>query len=135
MSDPAVIEELRLNKFKSFYDAAFPLRDLTLLIGRNGSGKSNIVDAVEVLSKLALGEDLRDSIDGGRREGATVTSALGRSSRSESSRLRIAFSWMARMPSVLRGGSWRIRERSGCSSCAHVASVSGRWRWKTSRGR
>ncbi len=72
MSDPAVIEELRLTKFKSFYDAVLPLRDLTLLIGRNGSGKSNIVDAVEVLSKLALGEDIRDSIDGGRREGATV---------------------------------------------------------------
>jgi predicted ATPase len=72
MTAPAVIEELRLTKFKSFYDAVLPLRDLTLLIGRNGSGKSNVLDALEVLSKLALGEDTRDSIDGGRREGAAV---------------------------------------------------------------
>jgi predicted ATPase len=72
MTAPAVIEELRLIKFKSFYDAVLPLRDLTLLIGRNGSGKSNVLDALEVLSKLALGEDIRDSIEGGRREGAAV---------------------------------------------------------------
>lgn len=72
MTAPAVIEELRLTKFKSFYDAALPLCDLTLLIGRNGSGKSNVLDALEVLSKLALGEDIRDSIEGGRREGAAV---------------------------------------------------------------
>lgn len=66
------LEELRLTRFKSFRDAALPLRDLTLLIGRNGSGKSNALDALHVLSRLADGEDLREAIDGNRREGQEV---------------------------------------------------------------
>lgn len=64
----SVIEELRLSSFKSFRDARVRLSDLTLLIGRNGSGKSNALDALEVLSRLATGEDVRDVLDGGRRD-------------------------------------------------------------------
>jgi len=69
MADSPYIEELRLKRFKSFRDATLPLRDLTLLIGRNGSGKSNALDALHVLSRLAEGEDLREAVDGSRREG------------------------------------------------------------------
>ena len=43
-----------------------PLGPLTLLVGRNGSGKSNVLDALAVLSALASGADLRDALDGGR---------------------------------------------------------------------
>jgi predicted ATPase len=64
----SVIEELRLGAFKSFRDAKVQLSDLTLLIGRNGSGKSNLLDALEVLSRLATGDDVRDVLDGGRRD-------------------------------------------------------------------
>lgn len=66
------LEQLRLTRFKSFRDATLPLRDLTLLIGRNGGGKSNVLDALHVLSRLAEGEDLREAIDGSRREGQGV---------------------------------------------------------------
>jgi energy-coupling factor transporter ATP-binding protein EcfA2 len=66
------LEELRLTSFKSFHDATLPLHDLTLLIGRNGGGKSNVLDALHVLSRLAEGEDLREAIDGSRREGQGV---------------------------------------------------------------
>ncbi len=66
------IEQVRLTRFKSFRDAVLPLRDLTLLIGRNGSGKSNAIDGLHVLSRLADGEDLREAIDGNRREGQEV---------------------------------------------------------------
>jgi len=72
MADSPYIEELRLQRFKSFRDGVLPLRDLTLLIGRNGSGKSNALDALHVLSRLAEGEDLREAIDGSRREGQEV---------------------------------------------------------------
>lgn len=65
-SSPAFLEELRLTSFKSFRDAVLPLGDLTLLIGRNGSGKSNALEALETLALLAQGEDIRDSIDGSR---------------------------------------------------------------------
>ncbi|MEV7779697.1 AAA family ATPase [Kitasatospora sp. NPDC088351] len=47
--------EVRLTAFKTFHDAVLPLTPLTLLIGRNSSGKSNALDALEVLSRLAQG--------------------------------------------------------------------------------
>ncbi len=72
MTPSPYIEELRLTRFKSFRDAVLPLRDLTLLVGRNGSGKSNAIDGLQVLAKLALGEDIRDAIEGSRREGSEV---------------------------------------------------------------
>src|SRR6201986_2273949 len=62
----AFLAELRLAAFKSFRDAKLPLGDLTLLIGRNGSGKSNALEGLEALTLLAQGEDIRDSIDGSR---------------------------------------------------------------------
>ena len=47
-------------------DTEVPLGTLTLLVGRNGSGKSNVLDALAVLSALASGATLRDALDGGR---------------------------------------------------------------------
>jgi len=64
--EPSFVEEVRLTSFKSFQDARLPLTDLTLLVGRNGGGKSNALDGLWVLSRLALGEDIRDTLDGGR---------------------------------------------------------------------
>lgn len=62
------ITGLRLTAFKSYQDAELPLAPLTVLIGRNGSGKSNALDALEVLSRLAQGEEVRDALDGNRRD-------------------------------------------------------------------
>ncbi len=72
MTRSPFLEELRLTSFKSFCDAKLSLRNLTLLIGRNGSGKFNAIDALHVLSRLADGDDLREAIDGNRREGSEV---------------------------------------------------------------
>ena len=59
--------EFRLPAFKSVRDARFPLQQyLTLLVGRNGSGKSNVLDGLAVLSALASGATIRDALDGGR---------------------------------------------------------------------
>lgn len=69
---PAYLEELRLKGFKSFTDARLPLGDLTLLIGRNGSGKSNALEALETLALLATGDDIRDAIDGSRVSGSPI---------------------------------------------------------------
>lgn len=60
------LTELRLPLFKSVKNARVSLGPLTLLVGRNGSGKSNIIDALAVLSVLATGNNLRDALDGGR---------------------------------------------------------------------
>ncbi|MFR9726520.1 AAA family ATPase [Streptomyces sp. MS19] len=63
------MEEVRLTSFKSFTGQCLPLHDLTVVIGRNGSGKSNALDGLMVLSRLALGEPVRDALDGPRSGG------------------------------------------------------------------
>ena len=68
----ARVTELNLIAFKSFRNEVLPLGDMTLLIGRNSSGKSNALDGLEVLARLAEGEDLIDALDGRRREIGSV---------------------------------------------------------------
>src|SRR5438093_6687189 len=75
--EPSVIEELRLTAFKSFRDAVLPLDDLTLVVGRNGSGKSNALDGLWAFARLAEGEDIRDALDGGREGPAVRGGAAG----------------------------------------------------------
>ncbi|GGM19344.1 AAA family ATPase [Nakamurella endophytica] len=61
---PAELLELRLPAFKSVRDGRVRLGPLTLIVGRNGSGKSNVLDALAVLSSLSAGLDLREALDG-----------------------------------------------------------------------
>lgn len=64
---PAVrptVEELRLTSFKSYRRATLPLGPLTVLHGPSGVGKSNALDALAVLSRLALGKEIGPSLDG-----------------------------------------------------------------------
>lgn len=62
----ARLTHLRLPAFKSVLGARVHLDPLTLLVGRNGSGKSNVIDAMAVLSALASGAPIREALDGGR---------------------------------------------------------------------
>ncbi|MDQ3379948.1 MAG: ATP-binding protein [Actinomycetota bacterium] len=75
--EPSVIEEIRLANFKSFRDAVLPLDAFTLLVGRNGSGKSNALDGLWTLARLASGEDIRDALDGGREGPAVRGGVIG----------------------------------------------------------
>lgn len=68
----AKLSEIRLTAFKSFRKEVLPVDDVTVLTGRNSSGKSNALDGIEVLSRLANGEELADALDGRRREGGPV---------------------------------------------------------------
>lgn len=68
----AELVELRLTAFKSFRDAVLPLGNVTFLTGRNSSGKSNALDGLDVLSRIAGGEDLTDALDGRRRQSGMV---------------------------------------------------------------
>ncbi|MPY92867.1 MAG: AAA family ATPase [Acidimicrobiia bacterium] len=82
--EPTTIEEIRLTRFKTFRGAVLPLGPLTLLVGRNGSGKSNALDGLAVLSRLAGGVDVRDALDG--RDGPQIRGgALGAPPFGESS--------------------------------------------------
>lgn len=71
MSAPRVTA-IKLQAFKSFHSEVMPLDRATILTGRNSSGKSNALDAIEVLGRLAAGEDIGDALDGRRREGGAV---------------------------------------------------------------
>jgi AAA domain, putative AbiEii toxin, Type IV TA system len=75
--EPSVIEEVRLTSFKSFRNSVLPLEPFTLLVGRNGSGKSNALDGLWTLSRLASGEDIRDALDGGREGPAVRGGVIG----------------------------------------------------------
>jgi len=73
----SILEEVRLTAFKNFSGATLPIEELTLLVGRNGSGKSNALDGLWVLSRLAQGDDVRDALDGGRDGPAVRGGAAG----------------------------------------------------------
>ncbi|MDT0378162.1 ATP-binding protein [Streptomyces sp. DSM 42041] len=75
MTAPA-IAEVRLTAFKSFRGEAFRLAPLTVLIGRNSSGKSNALDGLEVLSRLARGEDIAEALESRRGPDGPVRGGL-----------------------------------------------------------
>ncbi|HYO64504.1 MAG TPA: ATP-binding protein [Archangium sp.] len=55
-----MLVELYVHGFKSFREARLPLADLTVLIGANASGKSNLLEALQLLSWLAHGRRLNE---------------------------------------------------------------------------
>ncbi|MEB4591853.1 AAA family ATPase [Candidatus Thiothrix sp. Deng01] len=63
-----MITELRLENWKSFGEATLYIDPLTILIGTNASGKSNVLDALQFLQRIASGVKAKDafgSIRGG----------------------------------------------------------------------
>jgi predicted ATPase len=56
------VEELRLRNFRAFESARLPLSDLTFLVGRNGAGKSSLLDALDLLRE-AVSDNLENALD------------------------------------------------------------------------
>jgi predicted ATPase len=54
------LQRIRIWNFKSYAEATLPLAPLTLLVGANASGKSNAIEALQMLSWLARGRRLDD---------------------------------------------------------------------------
>ncbi len=65
-----MIKRLRLERFKNFKDATLDLGPLTLLVGANASGKSNLRDAFRFLHGLSRGYTLAEIIGEKWVEGA-----------------------------------------------------------------
>ncbi|MCK5872165.1 MAG: AAA family ATPase, partial [Methylococcales bacterium] len=63
--------------FKNFADVEIDLsKPMTLLIGRNGSGKSNLIEGVELLAELIKGRLIDDISDLGRRSKFEIRGGL-----------------------------------------------------------
>lgn len=68
-----MLKKIILENWKSFRYAELPLDPLTILIGTNASGKSNVVEALEFLRRIAQGENIETALAGDK----TLTSIRG----------------------------------------------------------
>ncbi len=59
-----MIKELRLKNWKSFQEAVLNIDPLTIIIGNNASGKSNTLEALLFLHRIASGNDIFHAING-----------------------------------------------------------------------
>ncbi|WP_419163024.1 AAA family ATPase [Candidatus Palauibacter sp.] len=114
----------RFENFKSFRDARIDLlrRPLTILIGPNGSGKTNALDAIEVLSTIASGRHLHEIADLGRRAALNVRGGLQACVRHGSETFG-----HARLPEMIRvfppRGVWAITTSRPCRTTADDMNV------------
>lgn len=77
-----MLTSLRLKNWKSFADSILYIDPLTIIIGMNASGKSNILDALLFLQRIASGASVASAISGD----ATLAS------------LRGGLEWCAKLP-------------------------------------
>jgi predicted ATPase len=73
--DVPALTSVRVTAFKSYKDQQFPVEPLTLLVGGNGSGKSNALDALALLALLADERDVND-VERGDHEVAGLRGGL-----------------------------------------------------------
>jgi len=73
-----MLKEIQLTNFKSFGSDAKPIRfsPVTILVGANGSGKSNLLDAIRFLQGLGAGFTLSEIFSGKYAGGREVAPGL-----------------------------------------------------------
>ena len=59
-----MLKEIKFLNWKSFEDATLFIDPLTVLIGTNASGKSNIIDGIAFLNRIIQGKELQGALDG-----------------------------------------------------------------------
>jgi hypothetical protein len=93
-----MLQSLQLEDFKSFHDEKILLSRLTLLIGANASGKSNIFDAIRFLQGVGLGlpfaDVLRGRWEGGRELWPGIRGGAAEIARSGADLFGIASGWV-----------------------------------------
>jgi predicted ATPase len=72
-----MLQSIQIQNFKSFREATLPLTPLTVLIGANASGKSNAIEAMQLLSWLASGRRVGDLLLSIREQELSVRGTLG----------------------------------------------------------
>lgn len=59
-----MLRRLQVRGFKSLADVTVEFPRLSVLFGPNSAGKSNLLDAIQALSRIATNRTLRDALDG-----------------------------------------------------------------------
>jgi len=67
-----MLKKLKIERFKNFREAELNLGNLTLLVGTNASGKSNIRDAFRFLHGISRGYSLPEIIGEKWVEGGVI---------------------------------------------------------------
>jgi energy-coupling factor transporter ATP-binding protein EcfA2 len=73
-----MLTALTVENFKSYRQAELPLAELTVLIGANASGKSNLIEALQFLSWLARGRRLSEILYALKERQLDVRGPIGR---------------------------------------------------------
>ena len=58
-----MLRRIRIKDYKSLVDVDFSLSPLTVLFGPNAAGKSNLLDALQLLSRVATSRTLKEAFD------------------------------------------------------------------------
>src|SRR5581483_7002379 len=56
-----MLKRIKIQGYKSLVDVETELQPLTVLFGPNAAGKSNFLDALQLLSRIATSTNLRDA--------------------------------------------------------------------------
>jgi len=58
-----MLKRVRIRNYKSLVDVEVPLQRLSVLFGPNAAGKSNFLDALQLLSRIATGRTLKEAFE------------------------------------------------------------------------
>ena len=61
-----MIKRIRIKGYKSFQDFNLELKPLSVIFGPNASGKSNLLDAIYLISRVATCKNLKEAFEGHR---------------------------------------------------------------------
>jgi predicted ATPase len=72
-----MIQQLRLKNFKTFRSATATFGPVSIVLGSNGAGKSNLFDALRFLKAIGDGRSVRDALEGHISPGGSTTATAG----------------------------------------------------------
>ena len=58
-----MLKRIKIKGYKSLVDVDVSLRPLSVLFGPNAAGKSNFLDALQLLSRIATSRTLKDAFE------------------------------------------------------------------------
>jgi AAA15 family ATPase/GTPase len=61
-----MIRRARIENYKSLKQAEVPLQQLTVVLGPNAAGNSNLFDALNLLARLVTGKNIKEAFAGHR---------------------------------------------------------------------